>query len=597
MKFLASAVTLCLLFLTAALTPALAGVVTNTNDSGAGSLRGEVAAANPGDTITFDQAVTGSIVLTSGQIVIDKNLTINGRDATTLTIDGNGSSRIFTVDAGVTVSISRLTLENGSAGAFGGGAIRNSGTLILNGLILFNNRSLTGEPGGAIRNQGDLTIILSSITANTCAQAAGGGIENEGNLNVDRSVFQDNISGNGSTGTGGGIFSIGDTLVITNSTFHENLVNNPSGTGGGISVADGQATLFNVTFTKNKVIGTGSIANGGGFSSNNDGVSSLTNVTLSDNFANDAGSNIIAFNSGQMTITNTIVANADGAGDCAVQFGGVVNDGGNNIVEDNSCGFSGGSDPMLLALASNGGPTPTMALTFGSPAIDAGNDAACLPTDQRGQARVGAHCDIGAYEFVPSPGTLQFSAPTYQVSETGGSFQVTVTRTGGGDGEVSADFATSDGTATVGVDYDSVTQTITFADGDMGNQIVEIPILEDDQIDPDETVTLSLSNPQGGATLGTNAESTLTIIDEPFTQPPPSAEDCGNRIDDDADGDVDCNDSDCDSAAICQGIDGGDGDSGGCRLSQMPGNTGGSGLWAMLLGLATLGWGIRRVRS
>ncbi len=54
---------------------------------------------------------------------------------------------------------------------------------------------------------------------------------------------------------------------------------------------------------------------------------------------------------------------------------------------------------MLGALADNGGPTLTHALLPGSPALDAGNDAACSATDQRGVSRPqGAHCDIGAYE-------------------------------------------------------------------------------------------------------------------------------------------------------------------------------------------------------
>jgi hypothetical protein len=108
-----------------------------------------------------------------------------------------------------------------------------------------------------------------------------------------------------------------------------------------------------------------------------------------------------------VTLYNTIVANSASGGDCS----GTVADGGNNIVEDNTCGFSGGTDPNLGALANNGEPTQTFALLTGSPAIDAGNDAVCAAApvnneSQNGLTRPqGAHCDIGSFEK-PSVSTL-----------------------------------------------------------------------------------------------------------------------------------------------------------------------------------------------
>ena len=324
-------------------------------------------------------------------------------------------------------------------------------------------------------------------------------------------------------------------------------------------------------------------------------------MTIADNSAANGGG-LATFNvsSGDdMNLTNTIVADNPVGGDCQGAF---VVDGGNNIVADNSCGFSGGADPMLGPLAANGGPTPTHALLSGSPAINQGNPAACLPADQRGVARQGI-CDIGAYEFLATPGTVQFSAATYEVNENGGSFQVTVTRTGGGDGEVSVQFTTADGSATAGLDYEAVDQTVTFADGDMANKIVAIPILPDGAIEADETVNLSLSDPQGGVALGATSAAVLTIHDEPSG--PLSDEDCDNRIDDDGDGAVDCNDSDCDSETICQGIDDGDGNGdgddgdvegdGGCSLNPARDTSPASWLgFGALLALAGLGWMRRR---
>jgi hypothetical protein len=119
------------------------------------------------------------------------------------------------------------------------------------------------------------------------------------------------------------------------------------------------------------------------------------------------------------------------------------------------------------------------------------------------------------------------------------------------------DFTTSDGTATVGSDYTSVTQTLTFADGDATDKTVTIPILDDALIEGDETVNLMLSNPTGGASLGTPSSAVLTIVDNEAT----STEICTNGIDDNGDGLIDCNDPLCASASTCVTINGG-----GCNL-------------------------------
>jgi hypothetical protein len=111
-----------------------------------------------------------------------------------------------------------------------------------------------------------------------------------------------------------------------------------------------------------------------------------------------------------------------------------------------------------------------------------------------------------------SPGTLQFSSATYSVNEGGGTATITVPRTGGSTGAVSVDYATSDGTATSGVDYTTTSGTLNWADGDSASKTFNIPIIDDSDIEGSETVNLSLSNPTGGAILGTNA-AVLTIAD------------------------------------------------------------------------------------
>ncbi|RQH27702.1 DUF4347 domain-containing protein [Okeania hirsuta] len=122
-----------------------------------------------------------------------------------------------------------------------------------------------------------------------------------------------------------------------------------------------------------------------------------------------------------------------------------------------------------------------------------------------------------------NPGILQFSNPTFSVTENEPTATVTVIRTGGNDGVVSANINLSNGTATQGIDYGNpVPETIFFADKET-QQTVNIPIVNDDSVENTETVNLSLSNVTGGATIGQPATATLEIIDddEIISSPPP----------------------------------------------------------------------------
>ena len=119
-----------------------------------------------------------------------------------------------------------------------------------------------------------------------------------------------------------------------------------------------------------------------------------------------------------------------------------------------------------------------------------------------------------------TPGTLQFSAPTYSVGEAGPTATITVTRTGGTDGAVSVDYASvAGGTATGGascagsVDYVNAVGTLNWANGDGANKTFSVTICDDPTDEPDETVNLALSNPMGGATVGSQSTSVLTITD------------------------------------------------------------------------------------
>jgi hypothetical protein len=188
-------------------------------------------------------------------------------------------------------------------------------------------------------------------------------------------------------GGGGGIWNTG-TLTITNSTF----VNNSASNGGGID-NNGTLTITNSTFVNNSA----SNDDGGGFWS--DGSVTITNST----FVNNSASNGGGFYSGRGTvnISGSIVANNTG-GNCF----GTINDQGYNLESGTDCGFTGtgslqNTNPLLSPLANNGGPTQTMALQSGSPAIDTVPTPNCPSTDQRGFLRPDGSettCDMGAYE-------------------------------------------------------------------------------------------------------------------------------------------------------------------------------------------------------
>ncbi|HQR11561.1 MAG TPA: IPTL-CTERM sorting domain-containing protein [Casimicrobiaceae bacterium] len=383
--------------------------VSTLADSGAGSLRAAVASANGAagaDTINF--TVGGTITLTSGEIVISDSVTITGPGAGSLAVSGNNASRIFNIDGTTnpTITISGLTLRNGNAGAgnSGGAILHNTadGDITLQSMVFIQNTA-PGR-GGALDmscNACNITINDSSFTANTAGLYGGAiGTESGNNFTVRRTT----ISGNSSAaGIGGGIFEDDVIMLIEDST----ISGNTAGAGGGIFLyADTAATIRNSTISGN----TASV--GGGIYFYNEGGSVLTiqNSTI----ANNTGGGIYLYNANataQLLLASTIVANntvadIDGSGPpqftannslIRVPAAGAVIAGSGNIT---------GQDPLLGALANNGGPTQTMALQAGSPAINSGSNPAGLAFDQRGAGfprTVGAQTDMGAVEGVGAP--------------------------------------------------------------------------------------------------------------------------------------------------------------------------------------------------
>lgn len=113
-----------------------------------------------------------------------------------------------------------------------------------------------------------------------------------------------------------------------------------------------------------------------------------------------------------------------------------------------------------------------------------------------------------------NPGTLRFVTSSAAVDENAGPGRLRITREGGDDGAVSIDYASSDGSATAGVDYQAVSGTVGWADGEDGPKTFDVPVFDDSEVEGDETVNLALSNPGGGATLGSPSNATLTLRDD-----------------------------------------------------------------------------------
>lgn len=158
--------------------------VTNINDSGAGSLRAAIHSANAAggsNTITFQSGLTGTMTLTSGQLTVSNDLTVQGPSAGLLAISGNRASRVFEIAAGMSVTLDQLTLKDGYHPTQGGG-IYNAGTLTITDCVLTGNTAGTlqsGSVGGAIANTGTLTIAGSALSGNRATY--GGCIDNSKN--------------------------------------------------------------------------------------------------------------------------------------------------------------------------------------------------------------------------------------------------------------------------------------------------------------------------------------------------------------------------------------------------------------------------------
>jgi hypothetical protein len=416
-------------------------VMKTTDDGSTGTLRWAITQANAtsgANTIDFSPTVFNTpqtITLSGTQLELSNKSgiqTITG-PATGVTVSGGGASRILQIDNGVTASISGLTITKGKLTGLGfsgdGGGLSNNGTATLTDCTLSAN---SGSLGGALFNIGTITLTNCTLSGNSGTSGAG--------LDNDRTATLTNctLSGNSATNVGGGLANYG-MATLTNCTLSSNSAGQ---NGGGVdNTYNSTSNLTNCTVSGNSASQTG-----GGLDNEYQGTMNLTACTVSGNISSISGGGIYLFTShqrysSQTNLTDTIVAANTLKGGTAsdLQGGGTLTGSYNLVGTGGAAGFTNGKDGNIVltsltgvglgSLGLYGGPTETIPLLPGSPAIDAGTSGQSIPTtDQRGEPRQGP-TDIGGFEsqgFTLTPVTGSTPQATHLGSAFPTSLAVTV---------------------------------------------------------------------------------------------------------------------------------------------------------------------------
>ena len=386
-------------------------LVTTVADSGQGSLRQAVLNANAitgadtisfsdgtGGTVNFTDSTPDTIALSSGQISLSSDITISGPGPKLLTVQNSavlsGTSRVFIVPTGTakTVQLIGLTMTGGNCTTSGGGLLINSGS---NASVL---------------------VIVSAITGNSTTQFGGGINQLSGNLTIVSSTISGNTAA--ASGSSGGIDATGNSLTLINSTVSGNsITSNAAANGAGIWTNVTTASILNSTITNNTAAG---------------GISGVLR------------------NGGTLTVANSIIAgNVNNT--TLPDVGGAFTSSGGNIIGNvgTATGFTATNDrtgtgasprdPLLGALADNGGHTLTHALLNGSPAINNGlagnlpadtfdldgnlNTTEALPVDQRSGVNIrqrGPAPDSGSFEAFAFEPTITASTTDEDIQSSSG---------------------------------------------------------------------------------------------------------------------------------------------------------------------------------
>ncbi len=297
--------------------------VMNNNDSGIGSLRAAILAAQNGDTINFAKSLKGqAITLTSGELDITTSVTIDGLGSGSLAVSGGNAYRVFEIAAGLNVSISGLTISHGYCADLGGGILNDGANLTLSGddvtqNVVFEDASDGASGGGIYSSSGILNISDSQITGN---QALGASVA---------SAYGDGI--------GGGVYVLDGIVSMNGSTIISNLAqggDNSSdgyGVGGGFVIENGNVMLSNSTISGNIAAGGGDSGGGGGGAGGLEIAASawITNCNVTHNFALGGAGSILGYgygggfaNYGTININDSVISDNLARGGDGSQYGG-----------------------------------------------------------------------------------------------------------------------------------------------------------------------------------------------------------------------------------------------------------------------------------
>jgi CSLREA domain-containing protein len=423
--------------------------IANANSAGPDTTSGDCGRGSGANAIHF--RVQGTILLVDALPAVRNRIIIDSRKRS-ITLDGGDLYQVFMVSPGAVLQIDHLIIAHGRADL--GGAVLNDGELCISDSKFLENHAYWG---GAIYQEGSGGAVIwrSFFSSNMLLDVGRGGAiyhGSSGSMIIDGTTFRKNHT-QVDSGSGGAIAQAGaGDLKISNSIFTENGI---SGGGAIMQGGSGHLEITNSTFTKNDAgdngagaiyaggvakisastfVGNRAIATGGAIIVN--GSLTVINSTFFENTGYDGGGisssgtlkviNSTFLNNGDraiLTLSANTVSNSIFFGNTNGNCRGTIDNGGYNISDDTSClfGTSVGANGQTIgdnidalldpnALKDNGGPTQTVALQTGSPAIDAIPIARCPATDQRGFRRLGpggrfthtgrvSACDIGAFDM------------------------------------------------------------------------------------------------------------------------------------------------------------------------------------------------------
>jgi glucose/arabinose dehydrogenase len=465
-------------------------------------------------TLTLSNPTNGATLGSPAAATLTINSDDPGGEAVTVTFQQGVNGYAGTTDVNISTQYAQYTGGNGTT-TLNGSQLNvyqttGTGSYIMESLIRFNN---LGIPAGAAVTGATLTLRVDTWTANPTIR--GYYLSNSWNGNpgtnlgwLRRGTGQDwaipGALGQGTDLVAGKSFVLtgiagngGQTVTVNlDPAVVQSWIDNPNANQGILLVNETTGAIVRVNASEHGTASTRPKL----------GVTYTTGTAQPG--ALQFGSPTYSVNENGTTATITVTRTGGSAGAVSVNYAtsnGTATAGSDYTATSGTLTFAAGEASKTFTIPITNDTTfegnETVNLTLNNPTGGAtlGNQATATLTIQDD-------------ETAGQPGAFQFNAPSYSLTENGGTLTVTVTRTGGTNGAVSIQYATSNGTATAGSDYTAASGTLTFANGE-ASKTFTVAVLDDTATEGNETVNLTLSNPTGGATLGTPAAVTFTIVD------------------------------------------------------------------------------------